>query len=60
MTKRLARVVHDDRGLAVVEYALAAVAAAAFAALLFTLVSGKGVSGLLFSVLKKALEFAVG
>lgn len=60
MTKRLARITRDDRGLAVVEYAMAAVAAAAFAALLFSLIKGGGVSDLLFNVLKKALEYSIG
>lgn len=60
MSKRLVRVLRSDDGLAVVEYALAAVAAAAFAGILFKVVTGGKVSDMLFSVLQQALKVITG
>lgn len=44
-----------EAGLATAEYAIATVAAAAFAGVLLTLLSGDGVKGMLTSIVQKAL-----
>ena len=47
----------DDRGMATAEYAIGTCAAAGFGGLLFKLLTGDGVAGLLESVIGKALSF---
>lgn len=56
MKNRFARLRHSDAGLAVAEYAVAAIAACAFAAVLFKILTSSGVQALLLEVLKKALK----
>ena len=52
---RLARLLHDDRGMSTVEYAIGCVAAAAFAAVLYTVVSGDSVVTALTQLVQRAL-----
>ena len=46
-----------DRGMATAEYAVGTCAAAGFGGLLFKLLTGDGVAGLLESLIAKALSF---
>ena len=55
--RRATRRRHDDRGMATAEYAIGTCAAAGFGGLLFKLLTGDGVAGLLEGVIGKALEF---
>lgn len=47
-----------DRGMSTAEYAVGTVAAAAFAGLLFKLVTSPEVRQLLFGIIKRALQLA--
>ncbi|BBF99255.1 MULTISPECIES: DUF4244 domain-containing protein [Pseudonocardia] len=53
---RLTALAHDDDGMSTVEYAIGTVAAAAFAALLYTVVSGGDVVTALTGIVQRALS----
>lgn len=55
---RLQDLVHDDAGMSTAEYAIGTVAAAGFAALLYTVVSGNSVVGALTGIIQRALTAA--
>jgi hypothetical protein len=52
---RLRRLVHDDQGMSTVEYAIGTVAAAAFGALLYTVVTGDSILTALTGLVERAL-----
>jgi Flp pilus assembly pilin Flp len=52
---RARRLLHDDRGMSTVEYAIGCVAAAAFAAVLYAVVSGDSVVTALTQIVQRAL-----
>lgn len=53
---RLARLIRDDEGMSTVEYAVGTVAAAAFAALLYAIVSGDDIIAALTGIVQRALS----
>ncbi|MFC4943252.1 DUF4244 domain-containing protein [Pseudonocardia sp. GCM10023141] len=53
---RLRRLRHDDSGMSTVEYAIGTIAAAAFAAVLYAVVSGDSVVTALTSLIERALS----
>jgi hypothetical protein len=53
---RLAGAVRGDAGMSTVEYAIGTVAAAAFAAVLYTVVTGDSVVGALDALVQRALS----
>jgi hypothetical protein len=55
LRSRLHRLVHDDRGMSTVEYAIGTVAAAAFGALLYTVVTGDSILTALTGLVERAL-----
>jgi len=55
---RLRRLAQDDEGMSTAEYAIGTIAAAAFAALLYTVISGDGVVGALTGIIQRALTAA--
>ncbi len=55
-----ARLMRDESGMSTVEYALGTVAAAAFGAILYTVISGDNVVGALTGIISKALSTSVG
>jgi hypothetical protein len=52
---RLRRLGHDDQGMSTVEYAIGTVAAAAFGALLYTVVTGDSILAALTGLVERAL-----
>jgi hypothetical protein len=52
---RLRRLAHDDHGMSTVEYAIGTVAAAAFGALLYTVVTGDSILTALTGLVERAL-----
>ena len=52
---RCARLLRDDDGMSTVEYAIGTVAAAAFAAVLYAVVTGDSVVGALTTLVQRAL-----
>jgi hypothetical protein len=52
---RLLRLLHDDAGMSTVEYAIGTVAAAAFAAVLYAVVSGDSIVTALTQLVQRAL-----
>ena len=52
---RLARLLRDDAGMSTVEYAIGCVAAAGFAALLYSVVTGDSVTAALTQLVQRAL-----
>lgn len=50
------RLHHDDRGMSTVEYAIGTIAAAAFAAVLYAVVSGGSVVTALTEIVERALS----
>jgi Protein of unknown function (DUF4244) len=52
---RLRRLHHDDHGMSTVEYAIGTVAAAAFGALLYTVVTGDSILTALTGLVERAL-----
>ena len=52
---RYARLLSDDDGMSTVEYAIGTVAAAAFAAVLYAVVTGDSVVGALTTLVQRAL-----
>jgi hypothetical protein len=55
LPQRLRRLVHDDQGMSTVEYAIGTVAAAAFGALLYTVVTGNSILTALTGLVERAL-----
>jgi hypothetical protein len=53
--ERLRRLAHDDQGMSTVEYAIGTVAAAAFGALLYTVVTGDSILTALTGLVERAL-----
>lgn len=56
LSRRLHRLGHDDDGMSTVEYAIGTVAAAAFAAVLYTVLSGDTVVTALTDLVQRALS----
>lgn len=56
---RLATLATDDDGMSTVEYAVGTVAAAAFAALLYAIVSGDNVLAALTGIVERALSTTI-
>lgn len=56
LTSKLARIVRDDSGMSTVEYAIGTVAAAAFGALLYTVVTGGDITAALTDIIDRALN----
>ena len=54
--RRLATLVSGERGMSTAEYAIGTIAAAAFAAVLYTVVTGGSVVGALTSIIQRALS----
>jgi hypothetical protein len=54
--RRIRALLRGDGGMSTAEYAIGTVAAAAFAALLYSVVTGDSVSGALTSLIQRALE----
>ena len=54
--RALARLVGDDEAMSTAEYAIGTIAAAAFAALLYTVISGDSVVGALTGIITRALS----
>lgn len=52
---RLAGVEADDAGMSTAEYAIGTIAAAAFAAVLYTVVTGDSITGALDALVQRAL-----
>jgi len=56
LPRRLRRLWHDDEGMSTVEYAIGTVAAAAFGAILYTVVTGDSVLAALTGLVERALS----
>jgi Protein of unknown function (DUF4244) len=56
--RRLRRAAGDDTGMSTAEYAVGTVAAAAFAGLLFKIVTSPEVRTMLLAIIKQALQLA--
>lgn len=54
-SRRLARLAVDDDGMSTAEYAIGTIAAAAFAAILYAVVSGDGIVTALTGIVQRAL-----
>ena len=54
--RRLRRLLRDDAGMSTVEYAIGCVAAAGFAALLYSVVTGDSVTAALTQLVQRALS----
>ncbi len=54
-TARLRRLLHADEGMSTVEYAIGTIAAAAFAAILYTVLSGDSIVTALTQLVQRAL-----
>ncbi|MFT3660344.1 MAG: DUF4244 domain-containing protein [Gordonia sp. (in: high G+C Gram-positive bacteria)] len=54
------RLVDDDAGMSTAEYAIGTIAAAAFGAILYTVISGDNVVNALTSIISRALTTTVG
>ena len=57
--KRSAVLVVDDTGMSTVEYAIGTIAAAAFGAILYTVVTGDSIVGALTGIIARALNTSV-
>lgn len=55
MRRRVRRMLRDDAGMSTVEYAIGCVAAAGFAALLYSVVTGDSVTAALTQLVQRAL-----
>jgi hypothetical protein len=55
LVRRLRHLWHDDAGMSTVEYAIGLVAAAGFAALLYSVVTGDSVTAALTQLVQRAL-----
>ncbi|MFT3716237.1 MAG: DUF4244 domain-containing protein [Gordonia sp. (in: high G+C Gram-positive bacteria)] len=56
----IGRLAVDDSGMSTAEYAIGTIAAAAFGALLYTVVTGDNVLSALTGIISKALDTSVG
>ncbi|MFQ6229493.1 DUF4244 domain-containing protein [Nocardia sp. NPDC002869] len=56
---RLVRVVAEEEGMSTVEYAIGTIAAAAFGAVLYTVVTGESIPDALTGIIEKALNTSV-
>ncbi|MEV0106552.1 DUF4244 domain-containing protein [Nocardia sp. NPDC050799] len=56
---RLLRVVSEEEGMSTVEYAIGTIAAAAFGAVLYTVVTGESIPDALTGIIEKALNTSV-
>ncbi len=56
----LTRLITDDEGMSTAEYAIGTIAAAAFGAILYTVVSGDSIVSALTGIITKALNTSVG
>jgi Protein of unknown function (DUF4244) len=56
LLRRLRLLRHDDHGMSTVEYAIGTVAAAAFGALLYTVVTGDSILAALTGLVERALS----
>ncbi len=56
---RLMLVVADESGMSTVEYAIGTIAAAAFGAILYTVVTGDSIVGALSKIISRALSTSV-
>jgi len=56
---RLVLLAADDAGMSTVEYAIGTIAAAAFGAILYTVVTGDSVVGALTGIIRRALRTEV-
>jgi hypothetical protein len=59
MRRRCAVLVVDDGGMSTVEYAIGTIAAAAFGAILYTVVTGDSIVGALTAIIARALNTSV-
>jgi ATP-dependent exoDNAse (exonuclease V) alpha subunit len=57
--RRSAVLVVDDAGMSTVEYAIGTIAAAAFGAILYTVVTGDSIVGALTAIIARALNTSV-
>jgi Flp pilus assembly pilin Flp len=55
LRRRLRRLRDDDSGMSTVEYAIGTLAAAAFAALLYTVITGESITTALTELVQRAL-----
>jgi fatty acid desaturase len=55
LVRRLRQLAADDSGMSTVEYAIGTIAAAAFAAILYAVVSGDSIVGALTTLIQRAL-----
>jgi hypothetical protein len=53
---RLTLLAVDDRGMSTVEYAIGTIAAAAFGAILYTVITGDSIVGALTNIINRALN----
>ncbi|MGV9824955.1 MULTISPECIES: DUF4244 domain-containing protein [unclassified Gordonia (in: high G+C Gram-positive bacteria)] len=60
VTEATARLVADDEGMSTAEYAIGTIAAAAFGAVLYTVISGDNIVSALTGIINKALNTSVG
>ncbi len=56
----ISRLAHDDSGMSTAEYAIGTIAAAAFGAILYSVVTGDNVVSALTGIISKALSTSVG
>lgn len=56
----LSRLIDDDAGMSTAEYAIGTIAAAAFGAILYTVVTGDNVVSALTGIIGRALSTSVG
>jgi hypothetical protein len=56
---RLLRVLSEEEGMSTVEYAIGTIAAAAFGAVLYTVVTGESIPDALTGIIEKALNTSV-
>lgn len=59
MNARLASAVADEAGMSTVEYAIGTIAAAAFGAVLYSVVTGDSIVGALTNIINRALTTRV-
>lgn len=59
LTARVGLLMADESGMSTVEYAIGTIAAAAFGAILYTVVTGDSVVGALTKIISKALSTKV-
>ena len=56
LSARMAVLLTDDRGMSTVEYAIGTIAAAAFGAILYTVVTGDSIVSALTNIIARALN----